>query len=424
MSWLTNGNTSVRSGMPVNSRDKPRFSWRRKLVEAKQAKLEDSNIAGIGSKENRSLAKSAAATDKEIAKAGRKVGLEVWRVENKRTARGAPDFGVKRVPTEEFGNFYSGDSYIVLNTYRPKDPQTKKVLNKLAFDLFFWIGESSSIDEQGVAAKKTVEIDDLLDDAPIQHRETQNHESKLFQSLFKEIKYISGGNESGFRRVEPQAYEPRLFMVRSSQRTTRAVQIQCLASKMNHGDAFVLDSGVKVYRWVGETASPFEKVKSGMLQCNIVNSRNGRSRKAEVDEEFWKILRGSISNVLPADQPFIPKGLATEDKGGPGSRYFGRKSIKVYRISDAAGKGVQFTKMAEGSSIRYSILDSNDAFLVHCDLGVWLWVGNGASQAERSKCFPIADQYIREHELEKGMPITALKEDQARTNLLFLSFFS
>ena len=41
-----------------------------------------------------------------------------------------------------------------------------------------------SQDEAGVAAYKTVELDESLGGAPVQHREVQNHESKLFISHF------------------------------------------------------------------------------------------------------------------------------------------------------------------------------------------------------------------------------------------------
>jgi hypothetical protein len=56
------------------------------------------------------------------------------------------------------GKFYSGDSYIVL--------LTKKKANALERDIHFWLGAESSQDEQGVAAYKTVELDESLGAPP------------------------------------------------------------------------------------------------------------------------------------------------------------------------------------------------------------------------------------------------------------------
>ena len=40
-------------------------------------------------------------------------------------------------------------------------------------------------DEYGTAAYKTVELDTLLDDAAVQHREVQGHESQAFKDYFE-----------------------------------------------------------------------------------------------------------------------------------------------------------------------------------------------------------------------------------------------
>ena len=81
-------------------------------------------------------------------------GLEIWRVENTRDANDNPNFGIKRIPKETYRQFYRGDSYIVMHTY--------KVETALKWDIHFWIGSQSSQDEYGVAAYKAVELDDLL----------------------------------------------------------------------------------------------------------------------------------------------------------------------------------------------------------------------------------------------------------------------
>ena len=101
-----------------------------------------------------------------------------------------------------------GDSYILLHTY--KEDASEKML----FDLHFWIGAESSQDEYGtccqallehpllalsrgrelshasryvyagVAAYKSVQLDDLLAGRPVQHRQTMGHETELFLSYF------------------------------------------------------------------------------------------------------------------------------------------------------------------------------------------------------------------------------------------------
>ena len=70
------------------------------------------------------------------------------------------DFGVNRWPKEKSGQFFDGDSFIILHTYMKAD--------KKLFDLFFWIGKDSSQDEYGVAAYKTVELADLLGGKAVQ----------------------------------------------------------------------------------------------------------------------------------------------------------------------------------------------------------------------------------------------------------------
>jgi gelsolin len=219
---------------------------------------------------------SAAETEKEFTGAGQKVGLEIWRVENRRTAEDVAVFGVKRWPADEYGSFYTGDSYIILNTY--KAVEEGKVTDKLAWDAHFWLGSESSQDEIGVAAYKTVELSDLLNQGPVHHRETQGYESHLFQSYFKHIVYMEGGFGSGFRHVKPEDYQPRMFQIRRTKRTVRVYPVPCKATSLNDGDVFVLDLGLTVYTFVGATANAFDKMKGGAVAHNIVSGRNGKAK--------------------------------------------------------------------------------------------------------------------------------------------------
>jgi len=167
------------------------------LTKPKTYNIADSNIANLGSDLEKKV--KAAAAEKEPAwdNAGKKVGLQIWRIEK---------FKVKAWPTDQYGSFFDGDSYICLNTYN------KPGLPALLFDVHFWLGTHTSQDEAGTAAYKTVELDDKLGGAPIQHREVQGHESDLFLSYFNnQIKLLSGGVDSGFKHVKPEEYKPRLL---------------------------------------------------------------------------------------------------------------------------------------------------------------------------------------------------------------------
>lgn len=365
--------------------------------DVKGAKLEDSNLANYGSKEHKDLRKAAAESEKEFKGAGQKVGLEIWRVENRRTAADTPDFGVKRWAVEEYGNFYTGDSYIILNTYHVV--QEGKVTDKLAWDVHFWLGSESSQDEIGVAAYKTVELDDLLDDGPVQHRETQGHESPLFQSYFKQICYMEGGIASGFRNVKPEEYKPRMFQIRRTKKSVKAYPVTVAAKSLNDGDVFVLDAGLTVYTFVGKTANAFEKMKGGAVAHNIVAGRNGKAKKVDiVDDAFWKILGGSEKDVGPASEHDEEPADVDPTK------------CVLFRLSDSSGS-LEFKKIAE-KELKKDMLDSSDVFIVDSNISIFVWIGKGASKAEKSNAMKFADEYLKKSGKPTYTPITALNEGQ------------
>ncbi|XP_030767702.1 gelsolin-like [Sitophilus oryzae] len=63
-----------------------------------------------------------------FANAGKNPGLEIWRIE---------DFKPVPYPKNQYGKFYSGDSYIVLNT------RVNKKGEKF-WDIHFWLGSQTT----------------------------------------------------------------------------------------------------------------------------------------------------------------------------------------------------------------------------------------------------------------------------------------
>jgi gelsolin len=233
---------------------------------------------------------SAAMTEECWLNAGKSPGLEIWRVHNKRTENDNADFGIERVPEDEYRYFYRGDSYILLYTYQEQDDAAFR------YNVHFWIGSQSTADEYGVAAYKTVELDDLLDGVPVQYREMEGFESDLFLSYFAPcgacpggITLLEGGHTSGFRHVAAAEFKPRLFWVRQEGKQKKQMissEIPCVLSSLNSGDCFILDSGSKIYVYRGDASSPFEKNKA-------IETANALSQVYSLDLHMTAVLHHS-----------------------------------------------------------------------------------------------------------------------------------
>ena len=192
--------------------------------------------------------------------AGQSPGLELWRIEKMKP--------VKQTG-KVTGKFYSGDSYILLSTVKKG--------NSLSHSIHFWLGDESSQDEKGVAAYKTVELDDALGGGPHQYRELQGHESNEFLSLFKNnggVQYLSGGIESGFTHVERDTYPARLLKVKG-RRNVRVEEVEVSSNSLNSGDVFILDKGLAIYVYEGATSNRMEKVKASMVVKFINDDERG-----------------------------------------------------------------------------------------------------------------------------------------------------
>lgn len=62
----------------------------------------------------------------------------------------------------------------------------------MEYHVHFWLGSLTTPEKSGVAAYKTVELDNHLGGMATQHRETQGNESARFKSYFKNgYRYLS-----------------------------------------------------------------------------------------------------------------------------------------------------------------------------------------------------------------------------------------
>lgn len=337
------------------------------LIKQKQYDWKDSNLALFGSDLEKNVKKESAATEKAWKNAGRKPGLQIWRIVK---------FEVKDWPKEDYGKFYNGDSYIVLNTYKEEGGE------ELLFDVHFWIGQYSTQDEYGTAAYKTVELDTYLNDVPIQHREVQGFESDLFKSYFTNITILTGGADTGFRHVKPEEYEPRLFHFCGTRKLVEVRQVPRNKSRLDSGDVFILDLGLQIYQWNGSGSNKDERMKAMQYVIKLKDERNGKAT-SEVLEE------GSTDK----DHEFY-KALNEKDVADDAKKFQAAdKQKELYRLSDASGS-MKFT-LAKKGSVSKSDFDSNDVFILDTKSALHVWIGKDTTANERKNAMAYAHKYLQ-----------------------------
>ena len=313
-----------------------------------------------------------------FANAGRAPGLEIWRVEN---------FEPVLYPKNNYGKFYTGDSFIVLNTVEAKD-------KKLHWDVHFWLGSETSVDEAGAAAILTVQLDDLLNGGPVQHREVQDHESQLFLSYFKNgVRYEQGGVGTGFKHVETNAPgEKRLFQVKGK-RNVRVRQVNLSVSSMNKGDCFILDAGNEIFVYVGAQAKRVEKLKA-ISAANQIRDQdhNGRARVNIIDEFSTEDDKQNFFNVLGSGSPSdVPEESAAEEDAA--FETSDANSVTLYKVTDSSGS-LKIEPIAT-KPLRQEMLDTRDCFILDTGSGIYVWVGRGATAKEKSDAMAKAQEFLR-----------------------------
>jgi len=362
------------------------------MLKPKEYKLDETNAAKLGSDEDRATKKKSAEKEPAWKGAGEKVGIQIWRIEK---------FKVVPWPKEQYGSFYSGDSYLVLNTYKEQGKEALK------WDLHFWLGQHTTQDEAGTAAYKTVELDTLLNDGPVQHREVMGHESDLFLSYFPNIRMMEGGVDSGFKHVEPEKYEPRLLHLKGKKKV-RTMQVDRKVESLNSGDVFILDLGLKVFKWEGKSCGMFEKNKGREVCDAIKTERRGKVQIENIREgdkdataqEFYKALGSDVN---------APIKSASEGGDDDEIEKAGRAIRQLWKLSDASGK-MEFTKVADGNAIKKGLLDSNDVFIFDAGHEVFAWIGKGASDKEKFDAVPSAQKYLFNNKRPAYLPITRVLE--------------
>ena len=343
------------------------------LTHPKQYDIKDSNIELIGTSIDHRVKYASAQTEPawNDGKVGLEPGFHIWRME---------DFEVIAWPKDRIGEFYDGDSYIVLHSY--------KVENKLVHEIFFWLGSKTTQDEAGTAAYKTVELDEFLGGVATQHREVQVQPSEDFLALFPRMRIISGGVRSGFRHVDiarPEAITTLLRIFKPEGHMQAIVhEVEPTWQSLDENDVFILDKGEKLWVWQGKMCSPMEKAKAAQVVNDLTLAKHVDVEVlAQTDSRSGLVV--SLLGAKVAHGDFRAARPLSSPKAS--------RPKKLFRLSDASGK-LSFNLVKEGPSIRSNDFDTNDVFLLDIGRAIWIWRGLRASAQEKAAWVNVAQSYI------------------------------
>ncbi|XP_072960846.1 villin-2 [Typha angustifolia] len=313
---------------------------------------------------------------------GQRVGTEIWRIEN---------FQPVPLPKSDYGKFYCGDSYIVLQTTSGKG-------GSYLYDIHFWIGKNSSQDEAGTAAIKTVELDVVLGGRAVQHREVQGHESDKFLSYFRPcIIPQEGGFASGFKKPEEEKFETRLYVCRGK-RVVKVKQVPFARSSLNHDDVFILDSERKIYQFNGANSNIQERAKSLEViqhlkdkyhegKCDVAIIDDGKLVAESDSGEFWVLFGG----FAPIGKRTIGEDDIIPEKTPP----------MLYCINDGLLK-------LEENAISKAFLENNKCYLLDCGAEIFVWVGRVTQVEERKAASKAAEDFIINQNRPRATRITQI----------------
>ncbi|KAG2551786.1 hypothetical protein PVAP13_9KG451600 [Panicum virgatum] len=311
---------------------------------------------------------------------GHKPGTEIWRIE---------DFKPVPLPKSDYGKFYCGDSYIVLQTTCNKG-------GAYLLDIHFWIGKDSSQDEAGTAAIKTIELDTMLGGRAVQHREPQGYESDKFLSYFKPcIIPMEGGFASGFKKPEEEKFETRLYICKGK-RAIRVKEVPFSRSSLNHDDVFILDTEKKIYQFNGANSNIQERAKAlEVIQhlkekyhdgvCNVAIVDDGKLQAESDSGEFWVLFGGFA--------PIGKKAVSDDDV------VLETTAPKLYSINNGQLK-------LEDIVLTKSILENTKCFLLDCGAELFVWVGRVTQVEDRKTASAAVEKFIIKENRPKTTRIT------------------
>jgi len=288
----------------------------------------------------------------------------------------------------------------------------------MVWNLHYWIGRKAPKDSSTAAAIRAIQLGEKIGGQAVHYRETQGHESELFQSYFKfNIKYLKGGAVSALNHVTEEVHEIRLLQLLGTRGIVRQVDPHC--ASLNEGDVFVLDGGTVLWVWVGRKAGLLKKTK-GLEIANMINAENKGKGEVKVLEgptrdqpdnttDFLALMEGSLKDIADEQEALSNSEVAIDMA----------ESVFLYRVVDVDGE--MEAEQIEAPSLVRELLDSEQTYILDCETEIFIWVGKNARWENKASGLMLAEEFLTLFERPAWTPMTRMVE--GTETVLFKSKF-
>lgn len=301
---------------------------------------------------------------------GDKPGLDIWCI-----------VGSNLIPIAKslHGKFYTGNSYIILNTSELKSGIRQH-------NVHYWVGEEAKEEDCLMASDKAVELDAALGSHTVQYRETQGEESDKFLSYFKPcIIPIKGSFSSHVRGSGEKSNRTMMFRC-EGEHIARVKEVPFSRSLLDHKAVFIVDTASKIFLFSGSNSSMQTRAKAlDVVKHLKENQHGGRCEIATIEDgklvgdsdagEFWNLFGGYAP--IPRDVPDTVNGesMTTSPK-------------KLFWINKR-----NLVPM-ETHLFDRNMLNSDRSYILDRGTEIFLWMGMTTLVSERKASVTALEDYV------------------------------
>ncbi|XP_060808201.1 gelsolin-like isoform X1 [Amyelois transitella] len=331
------------------------------------------NSAGLVSVSFYAVKKGRVMEHPAFADAGASPGLEIWTIDK---------FEPVPVDSKTYGKFYNGDSYIILKTTGRSD-------SALSYDAHFWLGAKTTQDKKGSAAILTVTLDDMLGGKAVQHREVQGHESSQFLGYFQPaIRYLEGGNESGFNEVETNAGAEKRLLRLSGCDNMRIDEVPADASSLTKENCFILEVEHDIFVLMPEGAKATQRRKIISVANQLrFEEHNGRATIEIIDEFSDDDDVALFFNALGSGS----KDDIQDDDASEGYSRADINAVYLYKVL----VGDDLDLVALNKPFKQKQLASDEVYILDTPCsGIYIWLGDDVDGETKKNYYDIVQKYL------------------------------